>query len=305
MTSILSGRDGGAIDGGDDSTPRGRAFAGLAAELESRNVQPVVVASHPRSGTHLLIDSLRLNCPECQSYKWLGERQDRLYLNVDHVGGTPPLAAGAVRRIMLRPTRPIIKTHAWPGFQRTMFQGDDTRHPAVFFDWLERSAAQLYIYRDGREVMRSLHTFMRDFDPTAHVSLGEFIRQEVHGMSRPRAWAEHVRQWSLRPDVYCVRMESLVRMPALTIAQVAERLRLRLASTISQPAQTRSPRGSLIQRLTQVRPQSTAILAHARARIPPWQEQLTRDDMKFLRDETGDLLVKLKYEQSSEWPDRY
>ena len=50
----------------------------LLRRLDRLGVRPVVVASHPRSGTHLCIDTLRLNAPACASWKWPFERADRL-----------------------------------------------------------------------------------------------------------------------------------------------------------------------------------------------------------------------------------
>ena len=45
--------------------------------------KPILIASHPRSGTHLTIDLLRKQFQECQSYKRLGEPFDRLYLALE------------------------------------------------------------------------------------------------------------------------------------------------------------------------------------------------------------------------------
>src|SRR4051794_27731921 len=55
-------------------------WAELARELARPERRPVVVASHPRSGTHLLIDLLRRQFPACASWKYPLERMDRLYL---------------------------------------------------------------------------------------------------------------------------------------------------------------------------------------------------------------------------------
>ncbi len=41
--------------------------------------KPILIASHPRSGTHLTIDLLRKQFLECQSSKRLGEPLDKIY----------------------------------------------------------------------------------------------------------------------------------------------------------------------------------------------------------------------------------
>ena len=49
----------------------------LIKGLDRDGIRPIVVASHPRCGTHLLIDTLRLNCPETRGWKFPGERRLR------------------------------------------------------------------------------------------------------------------------------------------------------------------------------------------------------------------------------------
>ncbi len=53
--------------------------------------RPIEVASHMRSGTHLMIDLLRRQFADCGSWKWPGERNDMLYLPLDAL--TQPTAA--------------------------------------------------------------------------------------------------------------------------------------------------------------------------------------------------------------------
>ena len=57
--------------------------------MEVSAKQPVIVASHPRSGTHLLMDTLRRQFKACRSWKWPGERLDRLYCSVDELNAAP------------------------------------------------------------------------------------------------------------------------------------------------------------------------------------------------------------------------
>ena len=45
------------------------AFASCLEQLPTR---PVVVASHPRSGTHLMIDVIRRHFKPCRGWKWPG-----------------------------------------------------------------------------------------------------------------------------------------------------------------------------------------------------------------------------------------
>ena len=74
--------------------------------------KPIVIASHPRSGTHLTIDLLRKQFAECKSWKMPGELLDRLYFALESFAPKfNPLSESAALNILQRATRPIIKTH--------------------------------------------------------------------------------------------------------------------------------------------------------------------------------------------------
>ena len=56
----------------------------ISANIFDRlNSKPIIVFSHRRSGTHLLIDLLRKQFKECQSWKYPGEPIDCLYLTME------------------------------------------------------------------------------------------------------------------------------------------------------------------------------------------------------------------------------
>src|SRR4051794_28399866 len=65
------------------SPPRMSEAGRFVSWLEAHAVRPIVVVSHPRSGTHLMMDALRLNFRECRAWKRPGEPLERLYLNLD------------------------------------------------------------------------------------------------------------------------------------------------------------------------------------------------------------------------------
>ena len=58
----------------------------FASCLEQLSTGPVVVASHRRSGTHLMIDVIRRHFQPCRGWKWPGEPFDRLFVDVDWLG---------------------------------------------------------------------------------------------------------------------------------------------------------------------------------------------------------------------------
>jgi hypothetical protein len=282
-----------------------RDSSGPDSALDRLGVRPLIVASHPRSGTHLVIDSFRRQLVECRSWKWPFEPLDRLYLNLDSLLALPEprIAEGSALRLLRRARRPLIKTHCLPGFAN-WFRTQQVAEVAPHWrTWLERNAEVCYVLRDGRAVMCSYHAFTRGFEAQADVPLGEFIRQERDGVSRVRAWAEHVRAWLAEPGVHVVRFEELVRQPEATLEKAAERF----AATFrrAQPLLPRKGSGSLrprLARLLGVHPESSAIRGSLEpARAPRWRELFSQEDREFFRREAGELLIELGYESCADW----
>lgn len=149
----------------------------------------IVVASHRRSGTHLLIDSLRNNVRDVAAD----------YLNVDHIQPDHPQhmpLAEFDRRLRSTSGIAIVKTHALP-------DGDGWKDPAAR-EYLVRLLAELptiYVYRDGRDVLTSLYHYIGAYEPrVAATPFGEFIRatytaEEAHGLNRTAFWQRHVLAW--------------------------------------------------------------------------------------------------------------
>ena len=134
--------------------------------------RPIVVASFPRSGTHLMIDLLRRQF-DAGGWKLPGEGNDATYLSLERLLPTDRRHMNQVKAIrrLRRSCRPILKTHAMAGL--AAWQGD----LAPWREWLRERADFVYCYRDGRDVMCSMHLWRKGFDSSARVSLSNFIRQ--------------------------------------------------------------------------------------------------------------------------------
>ena len=193
------------------------------------STSPVVVASHPRSGTHLLIDVLRHQFEACRSWKWWGERLDRLYCNIDELNARDQLLSlDTAQTILERVPRPIIKTHAWPGFSQMFMEKHNALLPASWTSWVETSATFLYVYRDVHDVMSSYYIFRKQFDDATPDQLGTFIRQHdpIASCNRIQRWAEHLSAWSRTPDVHEFRFESLLDDPEANIKRLSRVLEM-------------------------------------------------------------------------------
>lgn len=271
-------------------------------DVESLNKigKPIIVATHPRSGTHLVIDFLRKQFQPCKSWKYLGETKNNLYLDID-----PVLFSSRVtkdpqqfsRRILQRAERPLIKTHCIKPWL--------DKHSK----WANQLVSQsdiLYIVRDGRDVLCSLHLFAQGYDPEARCSLSEFIHKEKNGVSRPKKWANHVLEWLNTPNVHVFRFEEIVKNTHQTLEQIGEALDMKpLYVEPLLPKPIRSRWESWWLSLTQLSPESTTHMGFSKhKKAQKWRTAFSQEDCEFFHQEAGELLLQLGYESSSDWINR-
>ena len=278
----------------------------VAEALARLGRRPLVIASHPRSGTHLAIDLFRKQFRECDSWKLPGEKLNRLYVSLEAVFS--PAAKGPITQakaigVLQRVARPVIKTHLpWD----ELWGGPATRQARVspvWRDWLRANADLVYVYRDGRDVMCSFHLFKKGSDPSARCPVGEFLRQDDAGASRPAAWARHVRGWLGAEGVHTLRFEDAITRPRQVIERFAQEFSL--SPRWREPLLPRRFSGnwdSRLHRLLAFRSESSAILGrHKGERLERWREAFTPEDRAFFDEQAGDLLRELRYEDSSAW----
>jgi hypothetical protein len=267
-------------------------------------VQPVIVASHPRSGTHLLIDLLRRQFDACRSWKWPGERLDRLYCSIDELNADRGrLDEQTARRILSRTDRPLVKTHAWSGLQDTFLAPHHEGLPPDWAEWIDENGTVLYVHRDGRDVMCSYQMMRRRMDASPDESVGSFMRGTDPGQeeNRVRRWARHVRAWTTTEDVHALSFESILNTPEAVIESLGERLGLDPEwRTPPLPERFSSIWESRWARLFSMRPESTAILGTGGK---DWQKAFSADDRRFFHQEAGELLLDLGYVDSAAWVD--
>jgi len=201
----------------------------ISSTLTSLKQRPIVVASHPRSGTHLTIDLLRRQFRECESWKWYGEGLNCLYVNLDalYSGGVNMMCEEKAIRLLQRSLCPIVKTHFLFG---SLMTGPETSTGCLgdyWLTWLNQRGVFVYVCRDGRDVMCSLHRWRWGFDPRSRVNISEFIRQrDGTGVSRVRSWANHVRQWRNKEGIHLVRFEDITKDTENTLCRLGKILEL-------------------------------------------------------------------------------
>ena len=260
----------------------------------------IVIATHPRSGTHLTIDLLRKQFRECQAWLWYGETLHHSYLNLDHLSSQrkPHINFNQAINILNRASRPLIKTHCLPEFKELGYNNEK------FINQLMQNADIYYVVRDGRSVMCSVHLWMQKYHPQTRCSFSEFIRQEINGMSRPKYWSYHIHQWLQQDNVKLLKFEENIKNTRYVVSRIADDLELKplyieplLPNKILSDNRWQHYLARLCRKL-----ESTTIGGRYQSKKPKkWTENFNQQDRIFFNNEAGEILYRLGYETSDSW----
>lgn len=181
--------------------------------MSNNSKPPIVVATFPRSGTHLAIDSLRLNFRCCHAWKWPLSGLSSLYVSFDDLSTMPDRHAEArVKAHQKRCERPIVKTHK--GAQNFLRLVNEQ------FAWAEplRNSRIVHVTRNVRDVLASLYYF----DQSGLSFVDWLQRPRGSSQSLPAlSWQRHSEGWAKVAHV-SVSYESLVKEPGPTLGQLGK-----------------------------------------------------------------------------------
>ena len=286
------------------------------------SVQPILVASHERSGTHFLIDALRLNLkgasfpfvrPSTPALETLTLPHDK-----DMFEQLSAHAAGAHGQF------PIFKTHLLPSEIQAALSlpGFLTGAEKEFLEYIFEKALKVYIHRDGRDVLVSLYHFMRQGNGLhlglssrlERMSFQDFIRipnYHIHTVRSFQAfdtnlityWRNHVLEWTSLEGMTTVSYEELHGDMGQTLVglsqqlnledHLAERVRgvpLRKGNKYPLMARIMKKLGLLDQRRTMVA--STAV-APRKGIVGDWQNHFGPEDLEYFTENAGDQASRL------------
>ena len=187
----------------------------------------IIVASHRRSGTHLMLDSLRANAPDVDPTFMTLER-----IEPAHAKHLPPTEFD--RRLRLLRGIVLVKTHTLPDARAWQ-----SREAGEYAMRLLAVAPAIYVHRDGRDVLVSLYHYMRSYSTDVEWQpFGDFIRarQNAPGapaLSRPAYWQHHVLEWLKSQPRALAGFSSMQTDFEPTLRDIADRLDLRLRPTLS------------------------------------------------------------------------
>lgn len=291
----------------------------------------ILVATHPRSGTHLGIDSLCLNLRNVYFGLVRGQYPSLERLVLDHdrtytkeweayVFGKPA-------------TTKIFKTHFMPDEIRKMMEGEVfSREDLRIVSHIMDSSRVIYVYRDGRDTLVSWYHYMlkkggglpTDLPSRIQAcSFPEFMRmpnryipvfREIKPIDKNRAvyWSSHVESWLNQRPCH-VSFEELRKFPSETIHKIARKLGLseQVLPTIEPPRLITEDDGrSLPARLLQHWRRIRTKQHHKRRGVdcyppaPPfarsggsdnWTNYFTEEDLAFFNRHAGQTMQRLGY----------
>jgi hypothetical protein len=261
----------------------------VIGDSDLKNVgSPVVVSTFMRSGTHLTIDLIRRQFPDCSGWKWPLQKSDCLYLAVDvfiFPEGSVRWGARRALRILRSTRHPIVKTHWCEPTWGTLGH----RQP-VLADWLRANAQVVYVVRNPWSVMASKWAW--------DVSLGRIERGWVNDKwlrEQVARWKLHVSTWGAVPGGITLRFEDILKQPDSAVASLARGLGL--SPLYALPLLAPKERNYWIGRFGQLllfRPRSTEI--RSRIAAPRVKELFTAEQSAIIADNAAELIDKYKYE---------
>lgn len=264
-----------------------------APELD-RLGTPVMVVSHYRSGTHLVMDLLRRQFKAFRPRMKPLESIHASYLSIDrfNTDSHRPIGPPEALRLLRKARRATLKTHALPGFP------DFRQDVAGFGRALAERAVPLYAVRDGRDVMCSMHAWRKSFDPSTPDDFHDFVftPSPQSGKTRARDWAEHALAWLDTEGVHPVRFERVVKDTRAVIDELAALLGETPALREPLlPAPIKSVRASWLARLIG-NVESTNVHSGG---IKPLKRREAFDDAMTERffTEAGDAMDRLGYKR--------
>jgi hypothetical protein len=278
-------------------------MSGQAFDYSDVVARCIVIASFRRSGTHLTLDSLRLNSPDvADAFLTLS------HLFPDHPEHVPlPVFLDRIRTAEQSFT--LIKTHMQRDLANAdaFFEGQPAQrayldaHPEVvaLIEQLFSGARRAYVRRDGRDVMVSLYYYLAKTAPGYESrSFCEHVREYAS------LWKHHVRSWQGDGSVVWVSYESWANDYAKSLkeCQVALGLRTRRRIQHVYGGFNRQPtwRG-LLRRVTGYAGLNLTTVMPRKGVVGDWVTHFGPEERVAFRELAGDLLIELGYVPSHNW----
>jgi len=256
--------------------------------------RPIVVASFPRSGTHLTIDGLRHFFIEAYRRQGFNQAVHSLYMNLDRLDPQHPfpLTADKARDVLAKcPKRLIIKTHCSIEIDQVGEANRDLAREII------DGSDVVYVVRDVRPVMASFMALRPIKYADSPREIGRFLRTPMDGGEGPAAnWANHVAGWLDRPGVHLIKFEAMREDYVKAIESLGKSLNL---TWNEYPIRTfPKPRTMFENRVRRwLGIQNCSAIDNLRMafQTPDWKQIMTRADLDLIREQAGAVMERLGY----------
>ena len=169
----------------------------------------------------------------------------------------------------------------------------------------------VYIVRDGRDVALSEYAYEKA-QGWIDCSFDKYLKTFVNGNASPYgSWKEHVRSWiesplNARGDLMLVSYPELKQKTEATLTRIAEFLKVRVTGQVIQNAirnnslqnmrkkEDRTPQIGYDPRTKSIPEEKRFVRSGA---VGGWRERLTPAQAEYLQCNTGQMLVRLGFEE--------
>jgi hypothetical protein len=178
----------------------------------------IIIVSHRRSGTHIVIDLIMNNFIN----------YNKPYINLDSIKGNHGNYGDLdffKSEINKRPR--LIKTH----MNSNIFQYAINKKINNYIHSLLSESKIIYIYRNGKDVMGSLFYYMKQFDESVKkINFEDFIKMKNNfdsdtykgDLNRVEYWKFHINSWIDKKDILFLSFEELVNEYSGAVFKIAE-----------------------------------------------------------------------------------
>ncbi len=181
--------------------------------------------------------------------------------------------------------------------------------PPFISELVQPGRATIFVYRDPRDMLVS-HVFyatqmhrghgMHHYYSETLKTMEERINAAIQGVEIPgselspvRAKYEGYLGWLEQPAALCVRFEDLILDRQATLGRILDYLEGRGFS----PRLERSQAIAILEQAIVPKKSGT----FRKGQPGNWQEHFTQANKAFFKEITGDLVIRLGYEQSDDW----
>lgn len=264
----------------------------------------IMVISHRRSGTHLLIDAIRNN--------FLHYRAKHLDLESLLPDSRQRLTVEDFEHLLQEGPR-VIKTHMHAHVEEYFAQD---RSVLEYVRYLFATAHTIYIYRDGRDVMTSLYYYMGSYKPEiAQLPFSQFLRTsndfapETYSgtFNRIEFWRYHVSRWIEEEKILPISFEDMHQTYKASLAKVAVHINETLPRQIQHVVRCRDKATTLrspwLERFFRytnraLRGRKYSSVAFRKGTVGDYMRHFSPEDLVFFDHIAGQLLEELGYPTS-------